>query len=208
MSDVHSFLAAEGYGLPHDPLNAIIGPRPIGWISSKSLDGSVNLAPYSFFNAFNYKPAILGFSSVTAKDTLRNVRETGEFVWNLVSYDLIQQMNQTSEALPHGVDEFEHALLEKANSLLVAAPRVKSSLVSLECKLTQIIPLVSSSGGETPATLVLGEVVAGHIQKSMLKDGVFQTFLADIVLRAGGPESYARISPDTEYKLKRPTQAR
>jgi flavin reductase (DIM6/NTAB) family NADH-FMN oxidoreductase RutF len=208
MNDIHSFLAKDGYGLPHDPLNAIIGPRPIGWISSKSRDGSVNLAPYSFFNAFNYKPAIIGFSSVTPKDTLRNVKETGEFVWNLVSFDLIQKMNQTSEALPHGVDEFEHAGLEKADSLLVAPPRVKSSLVSFECKLTQIVPLVSAGGGETPGTLVLGEVVAGHIQKSLLKDGVFQTFSADIVLRAGGPEAYARISPETEYKLKRPNQGR
>lgn len=208
MSDVHSFFAKDGYGLPHDPLNSIIGPRPIGWISSRSNDGSVNLAPYSFFNAFNYKPAILGFSSVTAKDTLRNVKETSEFVWNLVSFDLIEKMNRTSEALPHGVDEFEHAHLEKAQSLIVSVPRVKASLVSLECKLTQVVPLVSASGAETPATLVLGEVVAGHIHKTMLKDGVFQTFLADIVLRAGGPESYARIGEATEYKLKRPNQQR
>lgn len=204
MDEVYSYLAKDGHGLAHDPLNAMIGPRPIGWISTKSRDGLVNLAPYSFFNAFNYKPAIIGFSSVTAKDTLRNVRETGEFIWNLVSFHLLEKMNMTSATLPHGVDEFEQAGLEKADSLLVSAPRVKSSLVSLECKLTQIVPLISSTGGETPATLVLGEVVAGHIHKNMLKDGVFQTFAADIVLRAGGLSSYARITPGSEVKIRRP----
>ena len=82
----HSYTPAQGHGLPHDPFNAIVAPRPIGWISSRSAGGQVNLAPYSFFNAFNYVPPIVGFSSIGRKDTLRNVQETGEFVWNLVNW--------------------------------------------------------------------------------------------------------------------------
>lgn len=206
--DYHSFLASEGYGLPHDPLNSIIGPRPIGWISSKGSDGSINLAPYSFFNAFNYKPAIIGFSSVTPKDTLKNVSETKEFVWNLVTLDLIEKMNKSSEAVPYGVDEFEHAGLEKDSCTLVNVPRVRQALVSLECRLTQIIPLTDHTGQGVNSTLILGEVVAGHIHQKCLKDGIFQTFNLDLVLRAGGPVSYSIVRPESEFKLHRPTQAR
>jgi len=85
----------NGHGLPHDPFNSIVGPRPIGWVSTKSANGILNLAPYSFFNAFNYVPPIVGFSSVGAKDSLRNVQETGEFVWNLVTRPLAEAMNKT-----------------------------------------------------------------------------------------------------------------
>ena len=126
----HYYEPSQGHGLPHDPLNAIVGPRPIGWISSRGSDGTVNLAPYSFFNAFNYHPPIIGFSSTTAKDSLRNVRETGEFVWNLATRDLAERMNRTCAAVPYGVNEFELGGLTAIASRLVDVPRVAESGVN------------------------------------------------------------------------------
>ena len=114
----------NGHGLPHDPFNAIVGPRPIGWVSTKSAAGILNLAPYSFFNAFNYVPPIIGFSSVGAKDSLRNVQETGEFVWNLVTRPLAEAMNKTCAPVPPDVNEFELAGLTPQASNIVQVPRV------------------------------------------------------------------------------------
>ncbi len=96
--DSHFYEPANGHGLPHDPFNAIVGPRPIGWISSHDSEGRLNLAPYSFFNAFNYIPPIIGFSSVGRKDSLNNIEQTGEFVWNLATRPLAEQMNQSCAA--------------------------------------------------------------------------------------------------------------
>ena len=101
MSDAfHFYEPRDGHGLPHDPFNAIVGPRPIGWISSCTTDGALNLAPYSFFNAFNYTPPIVGFSSVGYKDTVRNIEQTGEFAWNLVTRELVDAMNRSSAQVP------------------------------------------------------------------------------------------------------------
>ncbi|MDI9225699.1 flavin reductase family protein, partial [Serratia bockelmannii] len=100
---------AAGHGLPHDPLNAIVGPRPIGWISSRSAAGLRNLAPYSFFNCFNYRPPIIGFASTGWKDSVANIVETGEFVWNLATRPLAEAMNNSSITLPRGEDEFAFA---------------------------------------------------------------------------------------------------
>lgn len=97
---------ANGHGLPHDPFNAIVGPRPIGWISSQDEQGRLNLAPYSFFNAFNYIPPIIGFSSVGRKDSLNNIEKTGEFAWNLATRPLAEAMNQSCAAVAADVDEF------------------------------------------------------------------------------------------------------
>jgi hypothetical protein len=105
----HSYTPAQGHGLPHDPFNAIVAPRPIGWISSRSAGGQVNLAPYSFFNAFNYVPPIIGFSSIGRKDTLRNVQETGEFVWNLVSWPLAVQGGNAFFNGRMGAKQFAHS---------------------------------------------------------------------------------------------------
>ncbi len=102
--DLHFYEPRAGHGLPHDPFNAIVGPRPIGWIATRSAAGVLNLAPYSFFNAFNYVPPIVGFASIGAKDTLANVRETGEFVWNLTTRPLAEAMNQTCASVPPDVD--------------------------------------------------------------------------------------------------------
>ncbi len=200
----HFYEPAKGHGLPHDPFNAIIGPRPIGWVSSRGADGSVNLAPYSFFNGFNYHPPILGFSSTSPKDTVRNCKETGEFVWNLATRALAEQMNQTCASLPYGTDEFGFAGLEAAPSRVVAVPRVAASPVNFECKVTDIVNLRSQSGAATEAWLVMGEVVAVHIDTALLKDGVFDTFGAGIILRAGGPTAYAEIGPDNRFDMRRP----
>ena len=105
-SSTHFYEPRHGHGLPHDPFNAIVGPRPIGWVSTRGRDGSVNLAPYSFFNAFNYTPPIIGFSSTGEKDSLRNARETGEFVWNLVTREIAAPMNETCAPVSYGTDEF------------------------------------------------------------------------------------------------------
>ncbi len=204
-NDTHFYEPANGHGLNHDPFNAIIGPRPIGWISSKGRDGTLNLAPYSFFNAFNYKPPILGFSSNGEKDTLRNARETGDFVWNLATRSLGAQMNTTSAMVPYGTDEFELAGLTPASSRLVAAPRVAESPVNFECKVSDIVQLKGYRGDPAPAWLVIGEVVAVHIRKDLLVDGVFDTFHAGIILRAGGPSAYAEIAPATRFDMSRPT---
>jgi flavin reductase (DIM6/NTAB) family NADH-FMN oxidoreductase RutF len=203
-SERYFYEPSRGHGLPHDPLNAIIGPRPIGWISTRGRDGSVNLAPYSFFNAFSYTPPIVGFSSTSAKDSVRNARETGEFVWNLATRALAEPMNQSCAAVPYDTNEFELAGLTEAPSRLVNAPRVAESPVQFECKVIEIIALKNRAGQPTGGLLTLGEVVAVHIAKHLLKDGTFDTFGAGIILRAGGPSAYAEIGPETRFDMRRP----
>jgi flavin reductase (DIM6/NTAB) family NADH-FMN oxidoreductase RutF len=205
MSDsIHFYEPRHGHGLPHDPFNAIVGPRPIGWISSRGSDGSVNLAPYSFFNAFNYTPPIVGFASIGAKDTLRNVQQTGEFVWNLVTHELAQPMNQTCAAVPPEVNEFVLAGLTPVASRLVNVPRVEESPVSFECRCTQIVQLHTASGDTVPTWLVLGEVVAVHIAKRLLKNGVYDTAHAGHLLRAGGAGDYFTVGPEQLLHMRRP----
>ena len=105
--DLHFYEPKNGHGLKHDPFNAIVAPRPIGWISSRGAKGNINLAPYSFFNGFCYKPPIIGFSSTSWKDSVQNVQETGEFCWNLATMDLAQQMNATAAHVARDVSEFD-----------------------------------------------------------------------------------------------------
>ncbi len=202
--EMHFYEPRNGHGLKHDPFNAIVGPRPIGWVSTKGADGSVNLAPYSFFNAFNYEPPILGFSSIGAKHSLRHARETGEFVWNLVTEANAEAMNATSANVPHGVNEFTLAGLEQAPSRLVAPPRVKRSPVNFECKVSEIVQIKSHTGVPAQSWLVLGEVIGVHIDSRLLPDGIFDTFHAGIILRAGGPSAYARIRPESRFDMNRP----
>lgn len=204
MADMYSYEPKNGHGLPHDPFNAIVGPRPIGWISTQSKTGVVNLAPYSFFNAFNYVPPIIGFSSVGYKDTLRNIEETGEFVWNLVTSDLVEAMNQSCAPYPPNVSEFDATGLEQATSTLVMPPRVAKAKVAFECKCTEIIQLKGISGEKAQTWLVLGEVVEIHIDKALLKDGIYETSEAAHVLRGGGPGDYFTIGKEQLFKLYRP----
>jgi flavin reductase (DIM6/NTAB) family NADH-FMN oxidoreductase RutF len=193
-----------GHGLPHDPFNAIVGPRPIGWISTCNAQGGLNAAPYSFFNAFNYTPPIVGFASIGYKDSVRNIEETGEFVWNLVTRPLAEAMNQTCAAVPPEVSEFELAGLTPLASRLVAPPRIAESPVSFECKLTQLLQLQDAQGQKVPTWLVLGEVVAVHIAQRLLVNGVYDTARADHVLRGGGPADYFRVGPEQLFRMFRP----
>lgn len=202
--DIHFYEPASGHGLPHDPFNAIVGPRPIGWISSQNAQGRLNLAPYSFFNAFNYTPPIIGFASIGAKDTLHNIEQTREFGWNLVTRALAEQMNISCAAVPPEVNEFELAGLATVASRRIAVPRVAESPVSFECRLTQVLQLQGVDGVAVPTWLVLGEVVGVHIARHLLKDGIYDTAAAQPILRGGGPADYFTVSPDNLFKMFRP----
>ena len=172
--------------LPHDPFKAIVSPRPIGWISTRAKDGRVNLAPYSFFNAFASDEAhIVGFSSDGYKDSAAFAEESGEFAFNLASFDLMRQMSQTSAPLPRGSSEFEHAGLTMAPCRLVAAPRVAEAHANLECKLTQLIRLKDHKGADLDNYLLLGEVVAFHLDDALIRDGRFDTAAAQPLARCG-----------------------
>lgn len=201
----HYYRPAQGTGLPHDPFNAIVAPRPIGWISTVSGEGVANLAPYSFFNGFNYHPPIVGFASVGWKDSVANVEATGEFVWNLATRSLAEAMNETSAPLPPESDEFVRGKLTAVPSTLVSAPRVVESPVNFECTLTQLVQLATSTGEAVPTWLVLGEVVAVHIDAELLNDGIFDTGAAHPIVRAGGPAQYFEITPDAAFEMRRPS---
>ena len=200
----HFYEPKDGHRLPHDPFNAIVGPRPIGWVSTRSNDGILNLAPYSFFNAFNYIPPIIGFSSTSLKDSVRNVQENGMFVWNLVTRPLAEAMNQTCAPVGPEVNEFELAGLTTAPSRVVDVPRVAESPVSFECRSTQIIQLEGLDKQKVPTWLVLGEVVGVHIADHLLKDGIYDTANAGHILRGGGPADYFSIGPEQLFKMSRP----
>ena len=203
-TDIHSYQPRQGHGLPHDPFNAIVGPRPIGWISTCNAQGAANLAPYSFFNAFNYVPPIVGFASIGLKDTVRNVQATGEFVWNLATRDLAEAMNTTCAAVPPEVDEFVLAGLTPRASTLVRPPRVAESRVTFECRCTQVQQLHGADGTAVDTWLVLGEVVAVHIDKALLRDGIYDTANAGHIVRAGGPADYFTVGPEQLFKMHRP----
>ena len=202
--DLHYYEPKSGHGLKHDPFNAIVAPRPIGWISSRDAKGNVNLAPYSFFNGFCYVPPIIGFSSTSWKDSVTNIQETGEFVWNLATKDLAKQMNATAAHVAREVDEFSIAGLTPAPCKLVSAPRVAESPVAFECKVTQIVQLQGADGQKANAWLTLGEVVAVHIDKAMIRDGVYQTGLARPIVRAGRKGDYFEIRPEAMFEMVRP----
>ena len=187
--------------LPHDPFKAIVAPRPIGWISTRSRDGRINLAPYSFFNGFNSAPPILGFSSEGDKDSVTFARESGEFVANFASFDLMQPMSRTSAPLPRGQSEFAYSGLTMAECRLVKAPRVAECPASMECKLIEIIRLKSHLGEPLNSHLVLGEVVAFHIEDRFIRDGRFDLAAAKALARCGD-QDYAVV--DKLIALARP----
>ncbi|MCH2556117.1 MAG: flavin reductase family protein [Alcanivorax sp.] len=202
--DIHFYQPAQGHGLPHDPFNALVAPRPIGWISSNSPDGVLNLAPYSFFNAFNYRPPIVGFASIGYKDSVRNIQATGEFGWNLATRPLAEAMNQSCAAVAPEVNEFELSGLTPEPSRIIDVPRVKETPVSFECRLSQVLRLTGADGTDTDTWLVLGEVVGVHIARHLLKDGVYDTAAAEPILRAGGPADYFTVNEATRFQMYRP----
>lgn len=201
----HSYQPGAGHGLAHDPFNAIVGPRPIGWISTRATNGALNLAPYSFFNAFNYRPPIIGFSSIGWKDTVRNIESTKEFVWNLATRPLAEAMNASCAPVGPEVDEFALAGLTPLASTLIAAPRVAESPVSFECRLSQLLRLTAADGTAIDSWMVFGEVIAVHIDTSLLVDGIYDTAAAEPILRGGGPADYFAIDASNLFRMSRPT---
>ena len=200
----HYYEPRSGHGLRHDPFNSIIAPRLIGWISTLGADGVANLAPYSFFNALNYHPPLIGFSSIEWKDTIANIEVSGEFCWNLASRPLAKAMNDSCTPAPPNIDEFEVVGLTKAPSRLIAAPRVMESPVNFECRLSDIVRLRGADGTDLDSWFVIGEVVAVHIEQALLPDGIFDTVAAQPILRGGGPADYFGIDEAARFKLFRP----
>ncbi|MEO3415678.1 flavin reductase family protein [Roseovarius sp. CAU 1744] len=177
----------DGHGLPHNPFNAIVTPRPIGWISTRGAEGRDNLAPYSFFNAVAYHPPQVMFSSTNAKpdrgdtkDSIANIRETGVFCVNIVEYAMRDVMNQSSGPWGKEVDEFDHAGIDKAECTTISCPRVAAAPASLECKLTQIVQLPGAAN-----FVAFGEVTGVHMRDDCLVDGAFDVTRFNPLTRLG-----------------------
>jgi flavin reductase (DIM6/NTAB) family NADH-FMN oxidoreductase RutF len=188
--------------LPHDPFKAIIAPRPIGWITSMSARGEINLAPYSFFNGVNSRPNMVMFASEGRKDSVAFIEETREFVCSLATYDLREQMNATSAPLARGVNEMLRAGLEPAPSRIVKPPRVAASPCALECKLTQIVPMIAYDGDPVDCHVVFGQVVGIHIDDRFVVGGLLDTAAMHPIARCGY-DQYAAV--DSVFSMKRPT---
>ena len=178
---------ADGHGLPHNPFNALITPRPIGWISTRDAEGRDNLAPYSFFNGIAYTPPQVMFSSTGTKedvdgtkDNLHNIRETGVFCVNLCEASKMDAMNATSATLPHGVDEFEVAGLEKTECSEIPCARIANAPASLECRMTQIVELEGTNN-----FIALGEVIGVHMRDDCIRDGKFDAEIYQPLARMG-----------------------
>jgi flavin reductase (DIM6/NTAB) family NADH-FMN oxidoreductase RutF len=179
------FEPAKGHGLPHDPFKAIVAPRPIGWISTRSAGGALNLSPYSFFNALQANPHLVMFSSDAGKDSETFARETGEFVVNIVGRPFAERMNMSSVDAPRGVSEFGYAGLEAEPSRLVNPPRVKGVPAALECKVTDVFEPKDIDGRSAEATMVIGQVVGIYIDDAMLTAGRFDIVKSGNVARLG-----------------------
>lgn len=190
----------EPHGLPHNPFKALVAPRPIGWISTISAEGTLNLAPYSFFNAVSEAPPHVVFGAGPYKDTERNVHDTGEFVCSLATYDLRDHMNATSAPVDHGISEFDIAELTPVPSTNVKPPRVGESPVALECVHHQTIELPGMNG-EKGSSVVIGRVVGIHIDDDVLVDGLLDLTRIKPIARLGYKD-YAVI--DSLFSLNRP----
>jgi flavin reductase (DIM6/NTAB) family NADH-FMN oxidoreductase RutF len=188
--------------LPHDPFKAIVAPRPVGWITSISAKGEINLAPYSYFNGVHSRPNLVMFASEGFKDSVANVRDTGEFVCSLATWDLREQMNATSAPLPHGINEMERAGLTPAPSRLVKPPRVAASPCALECKLLNIVALNDLDGRDLDGHVVIGRVIGVHIDDRFIKDGRLDTAAMQPIARCGYDE-YAVV--ERMFAMTRPT---
>lgn len=193
----------DGHGLRHNPFNAVVTPRPIGWISSRGADGSDNLAPYSFFNAVAYVPPQVMFASTSSKpdrdgtkDSVANIRETGVFCVNIVEYAMRHVMNETSGPWAREVDEFTKADIAREECREIHCSRVSAAPASLECRMTNIVTLRGEAN-----FLVLGEVVGVHLRDDCVEDGIFNILKFQPLARLGYRD-YSRITE--VFSLKRP----
>ena len=177
----------DGHGLPHNPFNAVVTPRPIGWISTRGSDGADNLAPYSFFNAVAYVPPQVMFASTGeksdrdgTKDSMANIRDTGVFCVNIVEYAMRDVMNQSSGPWGSEVDEFAHAGIDKAMCETISCARVAAAPASLECRLTQIVQLPGAAN-----FVAFGEVTGVHLRDDCIIDGIFDVTRFNPLTRLG-----------------------
>lgn len=206
MADALFYETAENaHGLKHDPFKAIVAPRPIGWIGTRAADGRRNLSPYSFFNAVSDRPKLVMFSSSGHKDSVRNIEETGVFTCSLASRHLAAEMNASSVAVPHGVDEFDIAGLTPVTGRLVDAPYVGEAYAALECRVTEIMRPVDVDGRKSDNWVVFGQVVGIHIRPDILRDGMIDMAVARPLGRMGymdycdgGAEVFAMMRPKAE----------
>lgn len=194
----------DGHGLPHNPFNAIVSPRPIGWIATRGAMGD-NLAPYSFFNAVAYVPPQVMFASTSAKpdrdgtkDSVAQIRETGVFCVNIVAHEMRDVMNASSAALEAGVDEFAISGAVKAQCETIDCPRVADAPAALECKLTQIVQLPGEANH-----VVFGEVTGVHLRDDCLVDGRFDVLRFNPLARMGY-QDYTTVRE--AFVLKRPDE--
>lgn len=193
----------NGHGLPHNPFNALITPRPIGWMSTRGADGSDNLAPYSFFNGVSYEPPQVMFASTASKadrargkDSVGNIIDTGVFCVNVVCFEMRESMNATSTSAPRDVDEFELAGLKREDCVTIACSRVTDAPASMECRLVKIVDLPGDAN-----IVVFGEVTGIHLRDEYLVDGIFDVTKFQPLARLGYRD-YARVSE--LFSLKRP----
>lgn len=201
--------AENDHGLPHDPFKALIVPRPIGWISSKSLEGHVNLAPYSFFNAVAGEPPVVMYSSNGTqphgpKDTITNIEQTGEFVVHVATWDLRDQMNISCVSALPDVNEMELAGLTPVPCEIVDVPRIKEAPVAMECRYLQTVELPCNNPKSRNA-MVLGEVVGVHIDPVILTNGRVDLAKLRPIARLGYMD-YAVISET--FEMLRPKLGR
>ena len=193
----------EGHGLPHNPFNALIAPRPIAWVSTRDSEGVANLAPYSFFNGTAYVPPQIMFASTGAKpdqdntkDTLANIRATGVFCINIVEEAMKDAMNVSTTGFDKDVDEFERAGLTAAPCDTIECPRLDGAPASLECKVTQIVQLPGAAN-----YVVHGEVIGIHLRDNCIVDGRFDVSTFRPLARLGYRD-YSVV--DNLFELKRP----
>ncbi|OHV81470.1 flavin reductase family protein [Rhizobium sp. LCM 4573] len=192
----------NAHGLKHDPLKAIVAPRPIGWIGTKGRDGSFNLSPYSFFNLVSERPRLVMFSSSGRKHSLKNAEETGVFTASLASRHLAEQMNASSAAVEYGVNEFDLARLAPKMGEVVDAPYVAEAYAVLECKVTEILQPKTIDGGHADSHMVFGQVLGIHIRDEVIRDGRLDMGLIRPVARMGyldfsdgGAEVFEMVRP-------------
>ncbi|MEN3931519.1 flavin reductase family protein [Microvirga sp. W0021] len=194
----------KDHGLPHDPFKALVAPRPIGWISAINGKGEINLSPYSFFNAVCDTPPMVMFSSTGRKDALSFIEETKEFVCNIATYPLREQMNISSAPFPRGVNEMEKAGLKHVPSTLIKAPRLAETPAALECRWLQTISLADINGNATGNHMVVGQVVGVYIDERFIKDGLVDTAAMQPILRAGYHDYFTALEAG-RFSMTRPT---
>ncbi|MEM7084223.1 MAG: flavin reductase family protein [Pseudomonadota bacterium] len=193
----------NGHNLPHNPFNAIVTPRPIAWVSTRSTEGADNLAPYSFFNAVAYHPPQVMIASTTTKadrekgkDTASNILESGVFCINIVEYAKRQQMNTTSGPYARDIDEFNQADIDRRECETIACSRVDGAPASLECRLIQSVDLPGEAN-----VVLFGEVTGVHLRDDCMVNGRFDITTYQPLTRLGY-QDYARITET--FSLRRP----